>query len=238
MSTLASVRTAATDRLQRRLWDRRAESWDQEGSLGLEPVIEAVLRTADAGQGTVVVDLGCGTGQLSLPLARSGAQVTAVDLSPEMIRTLRAKATEEGLEGISGIVSPIEQLELGPETFDLVVTNYTLHHLLDADKQRLVKMAYRWLRPGGHLVVGDMMFGRGASARDRSIIASKVTVFLRRGPAGWWRIVKGIVRFSLRLGERPVTIERWQQYFEAAGFSDLSVTPIVAEAAVVAGVKH
>ncbi len=236
-NTLAAARTAASHRMHRRLWDRRAGSWDEHGAAGLEPVIEAVLRHANAGHGTVAVDLGCGTGQLSLPLARRGASVTAVDLSPQMIARLMAKARQAGLEGIAGVVSPAQCVDLPPQSCDLVVSNYTLHHLRDHDKQAVVRMAHGWLRPGGRLVVGDMMFGRGMSRRDRSIIASKVAVFLRRGPAGWWRIVKGVVRFSLRLGERPVSAERWRQYFEAAGFTDVTVVPVVAEAAVVVGTK-
>src|SRR5207244_2896459 len=56
---------------------------------------------------------------------------------------------------------------------DLVVSNYALHHLTDDDKVALVARASRWLRPGGRLVVADMMFGRGASERDRAIIRHK-----------------------------------------------------------------
>jgi 2-polyprenyl-3-methyl-5-hydroxy-6-metoxy-1,4-benzoquinol methylase len=238
VSTLASVRTAASNRLHQRLWDRRADSWDEHGAPGLEAVIETVLGLTDAHDGTIAVDLGSGTGQLSLPLAHRGASVTAVDLSPQMISRLMAKARQGGVDRIAGVVSPIQALELTPESCDLVVSNYTLHHLRDAEKQAVVKMAYQWLRPGGRLVVGDMMFGRGLSQRDRSIIAAKVAVFVRRGPAGWWRIVKGVVRFSLRLGERPVSVTRWREYFEAAGFSDISVVPVVAEAAVIVGIKR
>ncbi len=86
-------------------------------------------------------------------------------------------------------------------------------------------------------VVGDMMFGRGATARDRSIIASKVALLARRGPSGWWRLAKNAIRFTLRVQERPVSMDTWTRYFETAGLIGVSATPIVAEAAVIVGTK-
>ena len=229
--------TFSPARAQRRLWNRRAEKWDHHGSSGLEQVVEAVVRAAEADPGAVAVDLGCGTGQVSIPLARSGVQVTAVDVSPEMINRLRAKTEHDGLDGVVGVVSPIESLELEPETVDLVVSNYALHHLRDDDKQQLVRSAARWLRPGGKFVIGDMMFGRGSTARDRAIIRSKVVALARLGPQGWWRVIKNAARFGLRMGERPVAVERWRSWLEETGFSAVSAEEVVSEAAVVTGTK-
>ncbi|HVC69233.1 MAG TPA: methyltransferase domain-containing protein [Acidimicrobiales bacterium] len=223
--------------LPERRWNRRATTWDHEGSVGLERVIKAVLNIAEVHDGTVAVDLGCGTGQLSLPLAQGGARVTAVDLSPAMVRRLEEKAAEADLETVVGVVSSVEAFDLPSESVDLVVSNYALHHLRDRDKEALVREVARWLRPGGRLVIGDMMFGRGTTAHDRAIIMSKVAVLARRGPAGWWRLTKNVCRFGLRIQERPVSAEIWRQYFDTAGFRDVSVVPVISEAAVVVGTK-
>jgi ubiquinone/menaquinone biosynthesis C-methylase UbiE len=222
---------------QARRWDRRAPSWDAAGSSGLGAVVDAVLRAADVQSGQRAVDLGCGTGQLALPMAAQGVEVTAVDISPTMIDHLLKKAARGGIDGVTGIVSAIEQLELPDESVDVVVSNYALHHLRDGDKQAVLHRAVRWLRPGGSIVIGDMMFGRGASPRDRAIICSKVATLAKRGPAGWWRIAKGAVRFTLRVQERPATMEVWRRFFDAAGLTDVTMLPVVAEAAVVSGVK-
>jgi 2-polyprenyl-3-methyl-5-hydroxy-6-metoxy-1,4-benzoquinol methylase len=223
--------------LQRGVWDRRASSWEHEGSTGLTEVVDEVLRIAAPPRGAVAVDLGCGTGQLSLPLARAGAKVTAVDVSPEMIKRLRANADREGIDGITGVVASLEEFRLDAGSVDLVVSNYALHHLRDADKRDLVHAVGEWLAPGGMFVLGDMMFGRGLDARDRSIIASKLSVLIRRGPAGWWRVIKNVTRFGLRIRERPLSVERWTQLFEEAGLTGVTVSLVVAEAAVVAGTK-
>jgi 2-polyprenyl-3-methyl-5-hydroxy-6-metoxy-1,4-benzoquinol methylase len=220
----------------RRWWEGRAALWETQGSAGLGAVVAAVIEEAAAVPGAVVVDLGCGTGELSLPLAAAGAEVTAVDVSTAMIERLRAKAAAAGV-AVSALVQPIEVLSFEPGSVDVVVSNYAFHHLRDADKAAAVKAAARWLRPGGRLVVGDMMFGRGATARDRRIIAGKVASMLRRGPAGWYRLAKNVLRFSVRTQERPVPVETWQRYFAEAGFADVSVRTVVAEAAVVRGTK-
>lgn len=221
----------------RQLWDRRAHTWHHEGSVGLESVISAVLDQAAAEPGCVAVDLGCGSGQLSVPLARLGAHVTAVDISPKMIDMVRARAAEEHLDQLTAQVAPVERLSIPAQSVDLVVTNYALHHLHDGDKQAVVRAAAGWLRPGGRLVVGDMMFGRGATKRDREIIRSKVTTLLQRGPSGWYRVAKNVLRFSLRLRERPVSADTWCSYFRAAGFDDVTFHPVVSEAGIVVGRK-
>ncbi len=224
-------------RAQRRAWDRRAGSWEHGGAQNLTKVVDAVLEAAAPAPGSSAVDLGAGTGQVTLPLARTGVRVIAVDVSPEMISRLEAKALQDGVDGVEGMVAPIEQLRLPAGSVDLVVSNYTLHHLRDPDKEALVHSVFEWLRPGGRLVIGDMMFGRGTSGRDRAIIGSKLAVLAKRGPAGWWRIMKNVFRFALRMRERPVSAQRWTGYFEKAGLVDVTYKEVVAEAAVMVGTK-
>src|ERR1022692_3531556 len=79
--SLARFATENAVRRQRRVWSGWVASWDQHGSAGLVKVTAAVLDAADARPDAQVVDLGCGTGQISLPLAMRGAQVLAVDVS-------------------------------------------------------------------------------------------------------------------------------------------------------------
>lgn len=230
------IPTAST-RYQRHLWDKRVGSWEHEGAKGLQQVVEVVLEHAKPQRDAIAVDLGCGTGQVSLPLARVAGEVTAVDVSPGMVERLLERASQQGLDNLVGVVSSIEGLGLPPASVDLIVSNYAFHHLRHDDKRAAVAAAARWLRPGGRLVVGDMMFGRGMTARDRSVIRTKVATLARRGPAGWWRLLKNVGRFTFRLRERPATMEMWAQFFEQAGFKDVSIVPVVSEAAVVAGTK-
>ncbi len=200
-------------------------------------VVERVVAEAAVRPGDRVVDLGCGSGQLALRLAPVAGSVLAIDVSQAMIELLEQNALRAGLANLEGRAVPVEHLELPASSVDVVVSNYALHHLRDPDKAIAVAAAARWLRPGGRLVVGDMMFGRGGEARDREIISSKVALMLRRGPAGWWRIAKNASRYLLRFQERPISMAAWVSLFERAGLSDVRALPVVNEAAVVVGTK-
>lgn len=225
--------SGSTARWQRYVWSRRARRWDQHASPALGRVTSAVLAAATVRPGDVVLDLGCGTGQISLPLAAQGADVVAIDVSPAMAGRLRAEAGRRGLRSVTAVAMPIEKLVLQPERFDLIVSSYALHHLRDPDKARLVQASYRWLRPGGRLVIADMMLGRGGSARDREIIRAKLRTLARRGPGGWWRIAKNAVRYLARVQERPISLAAWTRLCETAGFTPVTAFPIVAEAGLV-----
>jgi ubiquinone/menaquinone biosynthesis C-methylase UbiE len=191
------------------------------------------MKVAAVRPGDVVVDLGSGDGQLSIPLARQGAQVLGVDVSPGMTSALQSQAHRLGLNKLEAITVPVEELDLPAASADLIVSSYALHHVRDQDKGELVKDAARWLRPGGRLVIADMMFGRGGSARDREIIRQKLYVLARKGPGGWWRIVKNVVRYQLRVQECPISIEAWMELMREAGFTSITASAIVAEAGLI-----
>jgi SAM-dependent methyltransferase len=222
---------------QRRRWTRRAAGWDRAaaGNPGLVAVVEAVVAEARGEAWMEAIDLGCGSGQLSIPLARRVASVHAVDISPAMIHLLDRNAADAGLANIRSQTAALEDLALPPACADLIVSSYALHHLRDDAKARLVRAAAQWLRPGGRLVIGDMMFGRGADARDRAIIRDKVAQLARRGPAGWWRVAKNAARFTLRTSERPLPVHAWVELLERAGFAEVGARHVVAEAALVHG---
>ena len=222
-------------RTQRRRWQRRTESWEDHAVAGLEPVIDAVLAESGPAASGVVVDVGAGGGALAVPLAASAERVIALDVSTRMLERLSRRADEEGLDNVEPSSGAIEDLELRPASVDLIVSNYALHHLLDQDKARFVRDAATWLRPGGKLVIGDMMFGRGRSRDDRQILARKVRIMIVRGPAGWWRIAKNAWRFTARTVERPLPMESWERLLRDAGLVDVSGRRVVAEAAVVSG---
>jgi SAM-dependent methyltransferase len=229
--------TAFAIRRSRVLWHRRFEDWDRDGSPGLATVVERVLDECGDLPGAVVADLGSGSGQLSLPLAAKSTHVLAVDINPLALALLAEKANHEGLANIQPVERALETVDLPPESVDLVVSNYALHHLRDVDKRLLIARSFAWLRPGGRLVIGDMMFGRGADRTERELILAKVRALARRGPGGWWRIVKNGWRFMLRFEERPLRSSDWESIVREAGFAEVSTQRVVAEACVLSATK-
>jgi 2-polyprenyl-3-methyl-5-hydroxy-6-metoxy-1,4-benzoquinol methylase len=201
---------------------------------GLEKVTVAVLAAAGVLAGHQVIDLGCGSGQLSLALAERGARVLAIDANRAALDRLRAAALQRGLAGLEVLAKPVESLTLPIEGADLIVTSYALHRLRDADKELLVAAAFQWLRPGGTFIVSDMMFGRGGSSQDRAIIRTKVRSLARKGIGGWWRIAKNSYRYLFRVREHPMSISAWTTLFASAGFTGITASRIINEAGLVA----
>jgi SAM-dependent methyltransferase len=100
----------------------------------------------------VVGDLGCGTGSLSLSLARHVAQVHAIDGAPAMLTTARQRLA--GLPNVTVAEGSLESLPLGDATLDVAVLMLVLHHV--AEPSRVLKEARRVLRAGGRLLIADM----------------------------------------------------------------------------------
>ena len=229
---------------QRRRWQRHAAAWEDHAVGGLGSVVDAVVTETGASQNGAscrlgaVVDVGCGGGAVALRLAGRAEKVIALDVSPAMLDTLARRAADSALDNVEPCCQSIEAFDLPRGSVDLVVSNYALHHLLDRDKQRFVAKAAEWLRPGGKLVIGDMMIGRGLQQEDRQILARKAWLLAARGPAGWWRIMKNAWRLWSRTVERPVPISAWTAMLEEAGFVQVTGRRVVSEAAVVTGTRR
>jgi ubiquinone/menaquinone biosynthesis C-methylase UbiE len=223
-----------------RQWDKRVEQWHSHvtSAAAFEKVLDRLLEVASPQPADACVDLGAGTGFVTTALAPLVSSVLAVDISPAMAESLAERAAEAGLGNVSTEVADLKELQLRPASADLLVTNYALHHLLDADKRALVARAVTWLRPGGRFVIADMVFGRGGSQRDREILHQKVIALAAKGPGGWWRIAKNLGRYGLGVGqEHPATPEFWQAAMRDAGFTEVRFEPVVAEAGIVRGIR-
>jgi ArsR family transcriptional regulator len=126
------------DRLRADLFGRRA---DLLGLLGL--VDEA----------WTVGDLGCGTGQMAASLAPFVARVIAVDGSPAMLEAARARLA--GTPNVEVREGELESLPIEPGTLDAAVAFLVLHYV--AEPADALAQAARALKPGGRLLVVDMM---------------------------------------------------------------------------------
>ena len=99
-----------------------------------------------------VLDVGCGTGAFSRRLATRAAQVTAIDLSPEMIRVARSRSV--AFHNLEFEVADVMSCSFPAAHFDCITTVATLHHV--PINQVLVKVR-EWLKPGGVLIVLDLL---------------------------------------------------------------------------------
>lgn len=105
-------------------------------------------------RGARVLDVGCGAGLLSEAMAREGAQVTALDLAPELVEIARLHLLESGLE-VDYRMQSVEEIAVEmPEAFDVVTCMEMLEHVPDPGS--VLRACAALLRPGGTLVVSTL----------------------------------------------------------------------------------
>jgi ArsR family transcriptional regulator len=112
----------------------------------------------------VVADLGAGEGTLAQLLAQRAEHVIAVDLSPKMVEFGQALALRNGLTNLEFRVGDIEDPPITDQSLDLAILSQALHHA--EHPQRAIDAALRVLKPGGHLIVLDLVHHQFEEARD------------------------------------------------------------------------
>ena len=108
-------------------------------------------------EGERVLEVGCGTGVLSLlakMIVGDGGAVEAIDIAPKMVARARQKAEKAGLR-INFSVASIDELPYGDGIFDAVISSLMFHHLPLRIKERGLEEVYRVLKPGGRLLLCD-----------------------------------------------------------------------------------
>ncbi|HZA56660.1 MAG TPA: methyltransferase domain-containing protein [Candidatus Udaeobacter sp.] len=134
----------------RAAWDRIASGYDRTITpthiwLGNEGICRAGLRG-----GMRFLDVAAGSGALSIPAARLGAQVLATDLSPVMLELLRARACQQGLN-IETRIMDGHALELEDNSFDMAGSQFGV--MLFPDIPKGIREMVRVVKPGGCVLV-------------------------------------------------------------------------------------
>jgi SAM-dependent methyltransferase len=120
------------------------------------------------------LEIGCGTGELARRLAERADRVDALDLSPEMIRVARARSAD--IPNLAFHVADVAAAPPAAEAYDSVVSIGTLHHL---DAARALRDMRAALRPGGTLLLLDLLHRPGLRALPRNVLAGTVHLLRR-----------------------------------------------------------
>ena len=214
-------------------WDERVGAWDEvAASPAFLAIRDRIVELAEPRRDDYVVDLGAGTGLLTLALAPGVRELVAIDISERMLERLDDRAAADSVDNIEPLVADLRRLPLEDECATLVVSNYAFHHLDDPGKELALAEARRILRPGGRLVICDMMFSLSLDPRDRRLVWQKVRGLLRKGPTGVARILRNAGRVAAGRWEQPATPESWAEMLVARGFEQVRIELLAHEAAV------
>jgi len=145
-----------------RSYDRRM---DKASRGRVREIKESVAQ--EVPQDAMVLEIGCGTGELAAMLTRRGVLVDAFDASAAMVDFVRERIAEEGIDtrltvrhmGVDGMDS------LPSSHYDAVVSTLVFSELTADERVYALKHAARILKPGAHLVIADEVVPRKASAR-------------------------------------------------------------------------
>jgi ubiquinone/menaquinone biosynthesis C-methylase UbiE len=139
--------------VQRRGWDHASTCYERYWGPQLQPVIDLVIDVADVQPGEHVLDVACGTGMVSLPVAAAVGpvgHVLATDLSPRMVSALRQRARDRRLDNLDVQCIGAEHLDLDG-SFDVALCSLGLMYV--PSPLAAAYALHRALRSGGRAVV-------------------------------------------------------------------------------------
>ena len=165
--------------------------WDPEGPQkplhALNPVRLDYVRSRVALHGASVLDVGCGGGLLSEAMAKEGAEVTAIDLAPELVKVARLHGLESGVK-VDYRVQAVEELA-GERAgaYDAVTCMEMLEHV--PDPAAIVQACATLLKPGGRLFLSTL--NRTPAAFALAIVGAEyVARLLPRGTHSYGSFIR------------------------------------------------
>ena len=135
-------------------WTEIAPGYDEFVTPSNIAIAEEALQRAGLRPELRVLDVAAGSGALSIPAARAGAEVVATDISPAMVERLEARAREEGLSNLKARVMDGQSLDLENDSFDIAGSQFGV--MLFPDLPRGLSELVRVTKPGGCVVLVTM----------------------------------------------------------------------------------
>lgn len=123
---------------------------------GYKDVLGTIFKTIMKKPSAVVLDIGFGTGTLTMKLYENGCNIYGQDFSARMIELAFQKMPNAYLyqgDFTQGLVEPLQA-----QNYDFIVATYSLHHLTDEQKVCFLRMLRDHLNPGGQVSIGDVAF--------------------------------------------------------------------------------
>lgn len=128
----------------------------------------AALQMLGVKPGWRVADIGCGNGVLACEAALMGAAVDAIDISPAML-ALAKLYTRDRRATVRTQSAGLLSFAYAPESYDLIVSEFTLHHLPDFWKAVALSRIFAALKPGANFYLRDIVYVSTPDGAERSV---------------------------------------------------------------------
>lgn len=142
-----------------KIYDQSAEMYERLSRCqdSRNDILKFILKKADL-KNKVVLDMGAGSGKLSIPMALKAKQIYAMDISKPMLKILRRKIKSKKMKNIRVLESGYSNIPLPNESVDLIVSlwSFPAH---SSSWERDLKEARRVLKKGGEIILIDSNYG-------------------------------------------------------------------------------
>ena len=153
--------------MQNKKWDFNQYDWIQNYDermrntkhLRYDETLSRVLKKASIKDGDLVLDIGTGTGNLAVKFLERGCEVIGLDPSAKLLKIAERKVEEwKGRFQIRLCEDPFLQIPFPEQTFNVVASTFSIHHISDDAKRLSIREMKRVLKLNGQVIIGDVMF--------------------------------------------------------------------------------
>lgn len=181
--------------------------------------------------GDKVLDIGCGTGLLSLKLLqKTDCVITGIDNSKEMMAIFQEKIKRLKLDSkITCKMMDANDLNFKKDTFEKVLSSVTLHHI--KNKTRLIKKVHKMLKPKGVLVIGEIDMDTSGKHNDvnrlkrilKVLETEWICAMKNVGKEAFIRMYDNAKKHIFNEGEYCISLKQWAAHCRKAGFDSVII---------------
>jgi ubiquinone/menaquinone biosynthesis C-methylase UbiE len=197
-------------------------------------LLDLVVRLSGIKSNDQVLDIGCGTGLLSLKfLNKRDCTITAIDSSAQMLEIFQEKIERCNLtEKIHCVQTSAEDMDFKPNQFDIIAATVALHHV--KCKEPVIRNIYDYLKDGGSFVLGEIDLDTTGKLDDPKRLVRILDYLIKElplamkdgGVPAFERMYDNGKKHILNDGEYCIGFDQWAELCRNAGFRKVEVSPV------------